>query len=95
MPHFILKGKTGAHVRPPGVTIPAKGSRPLEVDEEMAKKIRALNHPMIMECDENCCPIEAKPEEKPKAKAKAKPKAKPKAKKPAEEKSVKAESKDK
>lgn len=93
MPHFILKGKTGAYIRPPGVTIPAKGSRPLEVDEEMAKKIRALNHPMIMECDENCCPIEAKPEEKPKAKAK--PKAKPKAKKPAEEKSAKAESKDK
>lgn len=76
MAYFCLKGSTGAKYKYLGISIPGLGGPPLQVDEEMAKQIRALKDPMIIECDEACCPIPPKVEEKPKPKAK--PKAKPK-----------------
>lgn len=78
MAHFCLRGSTGAKYKYLGITIPGLGGPALKVDEEMAEQIRALKDPMIMECDEACCPLPPKVEEKPKAKPKAKAKAKAK-----------------
>lgn len=69
MAFFILKNRTGASFRPPGVVIPGMSGPPLEVSEEVAKKIRALKNPKIIECDAKGKPVLSVPKPAPKKKA--------------------------
>jgi hypothetical protein len=57
---FILKNRTGAHFKYPNVTIPPKGSAPLEVDAGLAGLIRDLKNPVVIECDAAGVPLQAK-----------------------------------
>jgi hypothetical protein len=48
---FKLNNRTGAFYKNLNLTIPGIGSRPIEVSERVAERIRALNSTVIRECD--------------------------------------------